>query len=161
VETAAAAPEPEESPEPAAPPAPEPAPEPEDSVADAIADAVAEAVTSAPPAAPSGPPLGQGARDGFRIAVQACWNVGALSTEALQTTVVVAFDMERDGRPVAGSLRLLEFSGGSEASAQQAYEAARRAIIRCGARGFDLPAEKFDQWQNVEMTFNPERMRIR
>jgi hypothetical protein len=144
--------------------APEPSPEtaPQDSVADAIASAVAEAVTAdQPPAAPSGPPLSQGARDGFRIAVQACWNVGALSTEALQTTVVVGFDMARDGRPETGSLRLIEFSGGSQAAAQQAYEAARRAIIRCGVNGYDLPAESYDHWQRVELVFNPEGMRLR
>ncbi|MDZ4134880.1 MAG: energy transducer TonB, partial [Paracoccaceae bacterium] len=46
-------------------------------------------------------------------------------------------------------------------SARQAYEAARRAIIRCGATGFKLPAEKYDQWRNIEMVFNPEKMRIK
>jgi hypothetical protein len=139
-----------------------PAPE-EDPLADAIATAVADAnaTETAQPAAPSGPPLTQGARDGFRVAVQACWNVGALSTEALGTTVVVAFDMARDGRPEAGTLRLLEFSGGSEAAAQQAYEAARRAVIRCGVNGYDLPEESYDRWQQVELVFNPEGMRLR
>jgi hypothetical protein len=143
---------------------PEPAPEPEaDPLADAIASAVADAnaTETAQPAAPSGPPLTQGARDGFRIAVQGCWNVGALSTEALGTTVVVAFDMGRDGVPVGSSLRLLEFSGGSEAAAQQAYEAARRAIIRCGVNGYDLPEESYDRWRQVELVFNPEGMRLR
>ncbi len=141
----------------------EPAAEEEDPLADAIATAVADAnaTETAQPAAPSGPPLTQGARDGFRIAVQACWNVGALSTEALGTTVVVAFDMARDGRPETGTLRLLEFSGGSEAAAQQAYEAARRAIIRCGVNGYDLPEESYDRWQQVELVFNPEGMRLR
>jgi hypothetical protein len=155
----------------AAAPAPEPAPEPEpqapepeeDPLADAIASAVADAnaTDTAQPAAPSGPPLTQGARDGFRIDVQTCWNVGALSTEALGTTVVVAFDMARDGRPEQGTLRLLEFSGGSEAAAQQAYEAARRAIIRCGVNGYDLPEESYDHWRQVELVFNPEGMRLR
>jgi hypothetical protein len=93
--------------------------------------------------------------------VQACWNVGALSTEALGTTVVVAFDMARDGRPEQGTMRLLEFSGGSEAAAQQAYEAARRAIIRCGVNGYDLPEESYDHWRQVELVFNPEGMRLR
>ena len=41
------------------------------------------------------------------------------------------------------------------------YEAARRAIIRCGAKGFQLPPEKYEQWRNIEMEFNPERMRIK
>ena len=40
-------------------------------------------------------------------------------------------------------------------------EAARRAIIRCGARGFELPPEKYEQWRDIEMTFDPERMRIK
>jgi len=142
----------------------EPEQEPEaDPLADAIAGAVADANTTetAQPAAPSGPPLTQGARDGFRIAVQTCWNVAALSTEALGTTVVVAFEMGRDGVPVGSSLQLLEFSGGSEAAAQQAYDAARRAIIRCGVNGYDLPEESYDRWRQVELVFNPEGMRLR
>jgi hypothetical protein len=58
-------------------------------------------------------------------------------------------------------MRLLEFSGGSEAAAQQAYEAARRAIIRCGVNGYDLPEESYDHWRQVELVFNPEGMRLR
>ena len=45
--------------------------------------------------------------------------------------------------------------------ARQAFEAARRAIIRCGAQGFDLPREKYDHWRDIEMVFNPEKMRIK
>ena len=69
--------------------------------------------------------------------------------------------MQRDGRPDTASIRLLSSSGGSDAAARQAFEAARRAVIRCGARGFDLPADKYSHWQDVEMTFNPEKMRIK
>lgn len=157
VETAAPAPEPE--PEPAPQADPEPAPDP---LADAIASAVAEAVSEpAQPAQPAGPPLTAGARDGFRVAVSACWNVGSLSTEAQGTTVVVGFDMTREGRPVEGSLRLVSYDGGSQAAAQQAYEAARRAILRCGANGYDLPIESYDYWRQVELVFNPEGMRLR
>ena len=88
-----------------------------------------------------------------------CWNVGSLSTEAMQTTVVVAVDMTPDGKPEIGSIRMLSFSGGSEAAARRAYETARRAIIRCGATGYNLPSEKYEQWREIEMTFNPENMR--
>ncbi|MGM0661234.1 MAG: energy transducer TonB, partial [Pseudomonadota bacterium] len=110
---------------------------------------------------PSGPPLTGGERDALRVAVQECWNVGSLSSEALRTSVVVAVSMTRDGQPEIGSIRLAGSSGGGDAAAKQAYEAARRAIIRCGSDGFDLPAEKYDQWRDIEMTFNPESMRIR
>ena len=133
---------------------------PSTAVDDAVAAALADVQDDAR-SAPSGPPLSQGERDALRVSVSSCWNVGSLSTEALQTTVVVGVDMQENGTPVNGSIQMLSFSGGSEAAARQAFEAARRAIIRCGARGFPLPAEKYDHWREIEMTFNPENMRIR
>ena len=69
--------------------------------------------------------------------------------------------MTQDGKPVPNSIRLASSSGGAEVAARQAFEAARRAIIRCGSRGFELPVEKYGQWQEIEMTFNPERMRVK
>lgn len=131
-----------------------------DAVEDAVAAALAEQNRPAPPVA-SGPPLTSGEKDALRLAVQQCWNVGSLSTDALRTTVVVAVSMAQDGKPNTGSIRMVSFEGGTEGAARQAYEAARRAIIRCGASGFDLPVEKYDQWRDIEMTFNPERMRIK
>ena len=132
-----------------------------DALASAIGEAAEEPVAEAAAAAPSGPPMTAGEKDALRVSVQKCWNVGSLSTEALKVTVTVSVTMQPDGRPDAASIRQLEFEGGSEAAAGQAYEAARRAIIRCGATGFDLPADKYDQWRVIEMVFNPERMRIK
>lgn len=130
-----------------------------DPVADAVAEALEEANEPAP--VPTGPPLTGGERDAFRVAVSSCWNVGSLSTEALGTTVIVAVEMNQNGTPVNESIRLVSSSGGSDGAARQAFEAARRAIIRCGARGFPLPVEKFGQWRDIEMTFNPEGMQFR
>jgi len=90
-----------------------------------------------------------------------CWNVGALSSDALQVTVTVAVTVAQSGVPDAGSVRMIGFQGGTEAGALQAYEAARRAILRCGAKGFQLPQEKYDQWREIEMEFNPSKMRIK
>ncbi|NOE18731.1 energy transducer TonB [Ruegeria atlantica] len=147
-------------PEPVVAETPEAAPEP-DAQADeaAINDALAEALGSG--TQPSGPPLTSGEKDAMRLAVSKCWNVGSLSTDALSTVVVVAFSLNRDGTVVDGSIRMLDSSGGSSGAANQAYQAARRAILRCGARGYDLPADKYAHWQDVEITFNPERMRIK
>lgn len=141
-----------------------PTPE-EDSIADAVAAAVSEA--EAEPAGNdgtvenAGPPMTDGEKDALRVAVQACWNVGSLSSDALLTTVTVGVTVAQDGIPDVGSIRMIGFDGGTEASARQAYEAARRAIIRCGATGFQLPPDKYEQWRNIEMEFNPERMRIK
>ncbi|MEP2641956.1 MAG: energy transducer TonB, partial [Roseobacter sp.] len=154
--------QPVEDPTPTPPAADTPEPATDDGVNAALAEALGGQDTpSSAPAAPQGPPLTSGEKDALRVAVQACWNVGSLSTDALNTTVIVNVAMSQDGKPVTGSIRMASSSGGTDQAARQAFEAARRAIIRCGARGFDLPVEKYSQWQEIEMTFNPERMRIK
>ena len=40
-------------------------------------------------------------------------------------------------------------------------ERARRAVLRCQRGGYDLPPEKYDQWREIELTFNPEGMQFR
>ena len=158
----------EETPE-EAPTEPAPDTATEDAVAEALAEALAEElateeVAAAEPAAsdlPAGPPMTAGEQDALRVAVQACWNVGALSMEALRTTVTVAVSVGQDGVPDAGSITMVASNGESSTATQQAFEAARRAIIRCGARGFPLPPEKFDQWRNMELVFDPNGMRMR
>ena len=168
VETTASAETPEEAPE-------EPAPDTttEDAVAAALAEALAEEAAAAEAEAeaaaaeaaasnlPAGPPMTAGEQDALRVAVQACWNVGALSMEALRTTVTVAVSVGQDGVPDAGSITMVASNGESSTATQQAFEAARRAIIRCGARGFPLPPEKYDQWRNMELVFDPNGMRMR
>lgn len=143
--------------------APEPTREPTLDTSNAVNAALAEALNagSNEPEAPTGPPLSAGEKDALRVAVSECWNVGSLSSAALATTVVVGVSMAQDGKPISDSIRMLSSSGGDSGSARQAFEAARRAIIRCGSTGFELPAEKYGQWRDIEMTFNPERMRIK
>ena len=126
-----------------------------------MANAVAEAISGGelePRAAPSGPPLTGGEKEGLRVAVSSCWNVGALSSEAQETKVTVFVEMGRDGKPVGSSIRMLSSTGGSDVAAKRVFDTARRAIIRCGAKGFPLPVEKYDHWREIEMTFNPEGM---
>ncbi|PTQ75791.1 energy transducer TonB [Celeribacter persicus] len=155
----------QETPKPATPAA-----EPKEDTSDAVADAAAAAAAAlaaesvgspAAPERPVGPPLTAGEREGMRVAVSQCWNVGAMSTDAMRTVITVGVAMNEDGTPQAGSIKLLSHTGGTEAGAQSAFEVARRAIIRCGARGFPLPVEKYAHWRNIEMTFDPEQMRFK
>lgn len=144
-------------------PAPAPAPTPPTTDRTAVNEALAAALGQGTPtpSRPAGPPLTAGEKDALRVAVERCWNVGSLSSDALATTVVVAVSMAETGKPDIASIRMLSQSGGTARAAQRAYEAARRAIIRCGTDGFDLPPEKYSQWRDIEMTFNPEKMRIK
>ena len=117
--------------------------------------------TTEPPSGVEGPPMTSGEKEALRVAVSACWNTGSLSTDALRTTVVVSVAMSEDGRPKTETIEMVGASGGSGDAARQAFEAARRAIIRCGANGFGLPVDKYATWREIEMTFNPEKMRIK
>jgi hypothetical protein len=42
-----------------------------------------------------------------------------------------------------------------------AFENARRAILRCGAQGYNLPPEKYEQWKLVTINFDPNDVRLR
>ncbi|WP_072791163.1 hypothetical protein [Cognatishimia maritima] len=148
-------PTPTERPSPTQPTAEVPRTASSDSIADALAEAQAET-----PAAPSGPPMTQGEKDALRISVQECWTVD-VGSQAANVIVTVGMSLDRDGRVVGGSLKQLGASGGDENAARAAYEAARRAILRCQEGGYKLPIEKYDHWRNVEITFNPEKMRRR
>jgi hypothetical protein len=157
---------------PAEPDPPEPDTSVEDAIAAAAADAVAAALaeaqsdTAAPATgtggqgtAASGPPLTGGERDAFRLAVQRCWVIDP-GSEASRVSVTLAFSLDPSGRISAGPT-LLTNSGGSDSAVRTAFEAARRAVVRCGASGFQLPPEKYEQWKEVEMTFDASGGRIR
>lgn len=143
-------------------PAETPAETPVDDNAAAIAAAVAEAQSVAEEpaaAAPSGPPLSAGEKESLRVAVSNCWNVDVGGRSA-DTVVTVAVALDRAGK-VVGNVELIASTGGDDASVRSAFQAARRAILRCQRDGFPLPAEKYDHWKTVEMTFNPENMRVK
>lgn len=84
--------------------------------------------------------------------VAECWSVPA---GADWPAVTVAFSLTGAGRVVDGSIRLVDATG-TEAEVI-AFEAARRAILRCqGAGGYDLPADAPSR--EVQLTFDPTRM---
>lgn len=142
-------------------------PETNDAEAEAIAAALAQATAETPAEdnqatqAPSGPPMTSGDIEAMRVAVKQCWNLGSLSSDALRTTVTVQLSVGRDGVPDVGSIRLIGSDGGTDASARIMFTAARSAIARCGRSGFPLPPEKYDQWKDLELVFDPNGMRLR
>lgn len=134
----------------------------ENSIAAALADAVGNE-NAASPEVPVGPPMNGSEREGFRVSVQNCWNVGALSTAGSRVTVTVAFELDRTKKVIGDDVRLVSGQNGDNTAIRNAYDVARRAILQCQTRngGFDLPDEKFEQWKSVELTFDPSGMRLR
>jgi hypothetical protein len=130
-------------------------------LAEAMAGEQADEASPGTGAAESGPPMTSGEKDALVIAVKGCWNVGALSTDALHTVVTIGVSMGRDGKPDGGTIRMIGATGGDDTSARQAFEAGRRAIIRCARDGYPLPAEKYAQWREIEIVFDPSQMRMK
>ncbi|WP_340261675.1 hypothetical protein [Roseobacter sp. HKCCA0882] len=93
--------------------------------------------------------------------VRACWNTGALGAEAQRNQVTIRVELTIEGRAVPDSIELIDSTSGSATAIMELFESARRAILRCGANGFNLPPDKFDQWKTVEFVFNPNQMRLR
>ena len=85
------------------------------------------------------------AMDALAQQIQPCWNPPFAAPQ-----VSVTFRLAEDGT-LDGAVRWLNST--TRAEGQQAFEAARRAIERCVRDGFDLPAESYDTWREVQMTF--------
>jgi hypothetical protein len=133
--------------------------EPETNEAE-VAAALAAALGAADaPAVQAGPPMTGSERDSFRLSVNRCWNVDPGSVAA-RVTVEVGFSLDRQGQVLGNEVRLIS-SDGDQSATDTAFEAARRAILRCQSGGYQLPADKYDQWQDVVITFDPSGMRLR
>lgn len=97
--------------------------------------------------------LSQNDLDGLRQQISGCWNppVGAIEAEDLK--VLIQFKLKRDGT-VDGPPRTVNRS--SHPMFRTAADSARRAVLRC--QPYSLPADKYDAWQDVKVTFDPREM---
>lgn len=129
-----------------------------DAITQALAQAEKEAANARASSAPTGPPLTGGERDGLVLAVQDCWNVPVGLANDGSLAVVVAVEMNKDGS-LAGAPKLIDPAGAPTGAIKQAYEAGRRALIRCAP--YALPKDKYEHWRQLEVVFNPENMVVK
>lgn len=94
--------------------------------------------------------------DALRGQIQRCWNVPAGIEDSADLRVSVKFKLKRDGT-VDGRPEVVR-GGGSSGPQRTAAEAAKRAVLRCGQGGYQLPAGKYDAWQEVVVNFDPSEM---
>ncbi|RZO40766.1 MAG: hypothetical protein EVA86_02560 [Rhodobacteraceae bacterium] len=152
-EIANQSPAPVQAPKPKPRPEAEPEPTPKE---DPIQAALQEAMQGgSEPSEAEGPALTKDEKEGLRDDVQACWIVDEGSLVS-NVTVTVAMSMTPEGKVKGGSLRLISGEGGSDRAKKIAFEAARRAILRCQKKGYDLPKEKYEHWREIEIIFDPE-----
>ncbi len=157
----------------------EPAPDPaatDTSAADqaaidaALADATSQEAAATTPAPsqtgsggtgdqPIGAALNSGEVDNLRRIIGPLWNIGSLSTEASRVTVTMRVQFSEDQTVL--SVEMVEFAGGTAEAAQQAFEAAKRAVMRGASKGLGLPADKYETWKSMLFTFDTSQGRLR
>ncbi|WP_339954092.1 energy transducer TonB [Yoonia sp. 2307UL14-13] len=130
--------------------------EPDTSIEDVLAGVVEDTSTTSAtdaPNVPAGPPMTGSEIEGFRVAVNRCWVLDP-GSEAARAKITVFFELGRDGK-VVGSPTLVSGSGASDTAINTAFEAARRAILRCqGSDGYQLPPDKYEEWREITGNFD-------
>lgn len=89
-----------------------------------------------------------------------CWRVDP-GSEAAFVSIVLGMSMSRAGRIIPGTILLVESSSANVGATNFAFRAARQALLECQDKvgGYDLPLEYFEDWQELEVVFNPDFMR--
>ena len=109
------------------------------------------------PVGPVGPPLSVAEKDGLKFAIKACWSVPAGVREAEDLRITVGVELDPSGGIVDGTIRLLDPAVLPDTRYEAAFRAARIALLRCAPYS-DMPRDKYAQWRNLEVVFNPEGM---
>jgi len=91
--------------------------------------------------------------DALRAKLAQCWSPPLGWTDPAQVRVVLMLNLNQDGT-VAGDPQVLEAPQGQYA--ETAPESALRAVRRCAP--YNLPADKYDAWKQVKVTFDPKDM---
>jgi hypothetical protein len=109
---------------------------------------------------PQGPPLTGGEMGNISSAIARKWNLGASSTDAMSSTVVIRVTFSQDGRPTG--FELIESNGPSQSGIDRLYETAQRAVNRAYADGgLPLPPDKYNTWRVLDLVFDANGMRAR
>ena len=109
---------------------------------------------------PAGPPLTGGEIGDVRAAIGGKWSLGTVSTEVMNTTIVVRVSFDPSGKPT--DIKLLDSNGPSQAATDVAFRTARSAIVRAYQEGgIPLPSDKYETWKVLDLVFDPNGMRFR
>ena len=98
------------------------------------------------------PPLLNSEIENFRESVAECWGVKNFYNPK-KGSVTLAFAMDRQGKIDPDSLKSISNTFEDSRSAQNAFQRAKRALMKCGVNGYDLPASKYQHWKRMELTF--------
>ena len=93
--------------------------------------------------------------DALRAQLRKCWNVPVGAPDPSALVFRMRIFLNPDGS-VAAPPELIDQGGLADPYFRAAVDSARRAVLMCSP--FQLPAEKYDAWNDITITFDPTRM---
>lgn len=138
-----------------------PTPQPTQPATQPAETAVENAPERTATAIPQGSPLTSGEIGNFTSAISSKWNVGRVAglEGGDQLVVTVGITLDRNGR-VVGDVRPIQ-PRSPDGAYGLAFSVARSAIIQASNAGaIILPPDKFGQWQEIEITFDPSKTTV-
>ena len=90
----------------------------------------------------------------IRNKMRLCWNPPVGVENGLTNVMILGLKFDIDGKLVESPVNLTPNSG---VGSLQAFEAARRAVIRCSPYN-ELDPEIYDGWKELNLKFNPKNM---
>ena len=90
----------------------------------------------------------------IRNKMRLCWNPPVGVEHGLTNVMILGLKFDIDGKLVESPVNLTPNSG---VGSLQAFEAARRAVIRCSPYN-ELDPEIYDGWKELNLKFNPKNM---
>jgi hypothetical protein len=104
-----------------------------------------------------GQPLSISEVDAIRQQIKRCWNVPAGAKDAQDLVIEVALVMNPDA--TVRDARVIDAARmKSDPFYRAAAESARRAVLNPKCNPLKLPSEKYREWQQITLTFNPKDM---
>jgi hypothetical protein len=128
---------------------------------EASEEPVEEAVETGGQDLPQGPPLTGGEMGDISSAIGRRWNLGASSTDALSTVVVLRVTFDETGRPI--DFQVLDADGPTQAGIDNIVRTAKSAVTRAYTQdgGLPLPPDKYATWRVLDLVFDAKGMRAR
>lgn len=105
------------------------------------------------PTAPAGARMTASELDALRARLARCWSPPIGWIDPAEVRVVVLISLNMDGS-LGNAPQVVEAPAGQ--FARQAPESAVRAVRMCAP--YNLPADKYDTWREVRVTFDPRDM---
>jgi hypothetical protein len=131
------------------------APSPQDATPKSKSAPAPAQASSQPMNAPLGSQLTVSERDLIVQQIESCWNVPAGAKDAQNLIIDIHIDVASD-RTVTNVQIVDQSRYNSDPFFRAAADSARRAIQNPRCSPLKLPADKYDQWKSITLSFNPK-----